>query len=192
MLMELPWTVFSSFVDEEMLVMLNNCAGKAWSEGQGRALGAHTESSWRPSHEWFEGLIYRCHNWHPGWVHVYHLSYGKLLVGFNDFQFYIRPVYYSGNLAWTLVVDVNLKVKHYPFLRALADYIPTFIQFIWLQFAYGCSDVDLKFFFNVSVLSGAGVEGKWPSVGANEQWHTGWYHLPKWSKNKCEGVYSNI
>jgi hypothetical protein len=50
----------------------------------------------------------------------------------------------------------------------------------------------LKFFFNVSVLSGAGVEGKWPSVGANEQWHTGWYHLPKWSKNKCEGVYSNI
>ncbi len=68
-----------------------------------------------------------------------------------------------------MVVDVNLKVKHYPFLRALADYIPTFIQFIWLQFAYGCSDVDLKFFFNVSVLSGAGVEGKWPSVGANEQ-----------------------
>jgi hypothetical protein len=29
MLMELPWTVFSSFVDEEMLVMLDNCAGKA-------------------------------------------------------------------------------------------------------------------------------------------------------------------
>jgi hypothetical protein len=29
MLMELPWTVFSSFVDEEMLVMLDNFAGKA-------------------------------------------------------------------------------------------------------------------------------------------------------------------
>jgi hypothetical protein len=65
-------------------------------------------------------------------------------------------------------------------LRALADYIPRFIQFFWLQknvvaivFAIVALMLTLIHFFNVSVLSGAGVEGKWPSVGANEQRHTG-------------------